>query len=703
MTSATLHLFYVENSYMKYLYTFFLIAGFTFVFPFNAAAANVSILDLPEPILTQYNQQQLEQIGCEVVQSSGENISVPRKKPYYVATQRESLSSGYTFCSKEAYSTIFQANKGRVAGCSIGEYISAGGLSLTGCGLIDAYESWNDLEDGDGAIDSAVGVADHALGVSAKFKATVIYYYSAIITVFANIALFFTKIFTYFISYFLGQGSFITHPFVARGWIVIQGLTNLGFILALLFIAGSTILKMDIAGAISKLLPRLLLAALLINFSLVVGGALIDISRILMAIEVNTMSDKTKLDQIAADILSKSGVYEVVWTKSNNKLFPLAAKEVSAADVESGAQGWNIVINIMIANILVWFVTIGLGVVAIFLFIRHVALLLLLIASPIAYLAAVFPKTSKFTNWWWSEFLKYVFMGPIILFFLILIPTISGGDFTKLFGNSGSFLESALQGVVTILLTIGTVIGATIASKKLGTYGANGVIDFASKQGKRAAYHGSLASLAVGGTRLAGKGAAAAGRGAGNIVKQQSKDFIGAAKPAFMERTKRALGKDNVSTLFPERDDKGKLKPGQDSLGAKLGRKLTNPKEAEEKKKLSNDWTSKFGPGYDFHNTAAVQKDLHNNSAFTPAQLGKTHNIFQLKELKGATGMNGVETVAGYGKAAQIKRIVNNKYFVKTLKDDEKHKIERQIEQNDHLSNKERAEIVDQLFKTLES
>src|SRR3989344_456504 len=63
----------------------------------------------------------------------------------------------------------------------------------------------------------------------------------------------------------------------------------------------------------------------------------------------------------------------------------------------------------------------GLGVIVINLFVRYIALLVLLMISPLAYLFLALPKTAPYAAQWWGMFIKWVLYGPIVLFFLVII------------------------------------------------------------------------------------------------------------------------------------------------------------------------------------------------------------------------------------------------------------------------------------------
>ena len=66
------------------------------------------------------------------------------------------------------------------------------------------------------------------------------------------------------------------------GWPFVRDFANMFFILILVFIGLATILKLGDYGA-KKALPRLIIIAILLNFSLVIVGFIVDISNIISA------------------------------------------------------------------------------------------------------------------------------------------------------------------------------------------------------------------------------------------------------------------------------------------------------------------------------------------------------------------------------------------------------------------------------------
>src|SRR3989344_8116750 len=66
---------------------------------------------------------------------------------------------------------------------------------------------------------------------------------------------------------------------VIIGWQIILGFTNLGFVLAIIVIAFATILRIERYG-MKQILSKLVVAALLVNLSLVIAGAIISVSNV---------------------------------------------------------------------------------------------------------------------------------------------------------------------------------------------------------------------------------------------------------------------------------------------------------------------------------------------------------------------------------------------------------------------------------------
>ncbi|MBI1834159.1 MAG: hypothetical protein HYR90_05040 [Candidatus Andersenbacteria bacterium] len=312
----------------------------------------------------------------------------------------------------------------------------------------------------------------------------------------------------------LTAGAFITNDIVQKGWPFIQGLANLGFILALLAIAALTVLRIDVGGGVKRLLPRLLIAALLINFSLVIGGVIIDSSRVVMAISWQILkgSSGATPDKLGARIIDNSQLMKNVFCPVGS------GANASCVGGSFELQGkiyttWDGVLKVAEATIFIWVITGALLVLAIMLFIRHVALLLLLIVSPLAYLAAAMPAAGKFASQWWENFLRYVIYGPVVMLILTIIAALTESESA---GAGIDVKSSSLRNIMEMSVVTVLIIVAATAGKYVGMYGAGAAVGFVKGLPGRAARNPKktaalAAGIATGGLGLVPSLAAAGG------------------------------------------------------------------------------------------------------------------------------------------------------------------------------------------------
>jgi hypothetical protein len=268
----------------------------------------------------------------------------------------------------------------------------------------------------------------------------------------------------------LGAGSFITNPIVRTGWPFIQGIANLGFIMALLFIAFATTLQLGEAYSPRKALPRLLGAALLINFSLVITGLLIDLSRLVMAALLTIFLQSGSLADLSFELLKSSNLIT-----SNFDL--QTYKTVGYAVFQGSTDSWRTVASTLQATLLIWGLVAGFIILAFGLVARYVMLILLLIVSPLAFLALALPNTKSLAEKWWAAFLKYVLYGPIAVFILILVVAASRGlaSNTNLINRID---DTFLNSILNLLVLSAMLIAGSLAGKKLGYMGAGAAVDF---------------------------------------------------------------------------------------------------------------------------------------------------------------------------------------------------------------------------------
>lgn len=184
---------------------------------------------------------------------------------------------------------------------------------------------------------------------------------------------------------------------VQIGWVVTRDLANMFFIVVLLIIAFGTILGSS-TYHYEKNLPRLLIMAVVINFSKTICGIFIDMGQVVMLTFVNGFKEAAAGNFVNAFQISK---LLALADGQNSYDFGLAVAMMFAFILAAIAV--NVVLVMLVTMIF-----------------RIVMLWVLIILSPIAFLSSAIPKGGDHYAEWWKEFKKYIISGPIIAFFLWL-------------------------------------------------------------------------------------------------------------------------------------------------------------------------------------------------------------------------------------------------------------------------------------------
>lgn len=191
---------------------------------------------------------------------------------------------------------------------------------------------------------------------------------------------------------------FIGSAAVTAGWKIVRDLCNMFFVLVLLIIAFATILKIE-NYSYKKYLPKLILMAILINFSKTICGLLIDFAQVIMLTFVNAFKDVA-----GGNLITNLGITDVLTLAKDN------------ADVGFwaiiGAYGLGLIYILIAFVVMVTMLAM--------LVMRIVMIWIYIVLSPAAYLFSAFPGGQKYASQWWDEFTKNLIVGPVLAFFIWL-------------------------------------------------------------------------------------------------------------------------------------------------------------------------------------------------------------------------------------------------------------------------------------------
>lgn len=258
----------------------------------------------------------------------------------------------------------------------------------------------------------------------------------------------------------------INSDVVTTGYKITLDLANMFFVLIIIVIAFATIFRIKSYGA-ESLLPNLIITAVLINFSKVIAGVVIDFSNVLTSFFLERISSNSSgVSASIANALKAAA------------LFPTNLPSGTG----SSLAGW---LNVLGGIIVTWiFALVTIAVFASFvvlLFSRVFALWMLLIGAPLAWLFRILPKTQKYWNDWWEKLISWSFVAPVFSFFLYLAlktnQTMKDALGNPLTDNTGAGAELSKTNpmleptfLLNYIVLIGLLLYGVKTSKKMADY-----------------------------------------------------------------------------------------------------------------------------------------------------------------------------------------------------------------------------------------
>lgn len=216
------------------------------------------------------------------------------------------------------------------------------------------------------------------------------------------------------------------------GWLILRNLSNIMFILILLIIGLATLFQVEKYNY-KHLLVKVVIAAITLNFSLVIGQSILGIA--------DTVQNQFLPDRIS------------VVRALGHQLMVVPIENIQEYQDSVGGGYANITLPFFLLALALGALLCFLAIV-VFLIMRTVGLWVLLMVSPLAYAANVLPETSKYFEEWWQKFLAYAFMVPIFAFFLNVAALFANshvlGPGTDIFNTGSITSETQPQQVAQI-------------------------------------------------------------------------------------------------------------------------------------------------------------------------------------------------------------------------------------------------------------
>jgi hypothetical protein len=272
------------------------------------------------------------------------------------------------------------------------------------------------------------------------------------------------------------QKAITTNANFVSGWQEVRNLANMFIVIGFVIVGVAFTLRIEGYGT-KKALMNLILIALVINFSGVFCGLFIDASN------------------IAMDTFLKggSGVGTTIYnTIASTGQQCQGANARGCVDWQKMADEYNVTGYIKAAlsfAILFVMLAISMFYLSFILIARQAVLAILFILSPLAFALWIFPFSRKWFNEWWTNFLKWIFIGDIGAFFIYIAAKVLGSlqnptefDYITIMvflfvgfkitaknGGAGTIAAATVLGATKAAagVAIGAVPGATAAGMKM--------------------------------------------------------------------------------------------------------------------------------------------------------------------------------------------------------------------------------------------
>lgn len=443
---------------------------------------------------------------------------------------------------------------------------------------------------------------------------------------------------------------FGTNEGMLVAWGVMRDIANIALLFGFIFMGVLLILNVGGGGhghgggiSAKKAIPRLIIFAVLLNFSLFASQAVIDVANAFSSsfatlagencstnTSTGTSSSADQTNEECANVGISGQILKVAGLTS---IWDSESRDLGAALGNLVDRPYSYAVSLIMLSVFVLVTAIVLLAGSIMLIIRVVVLSLLMVTSPVGFAGMAIPKLQGIASMWWSKLMSQAFFAPIyLLLIFISIKLTEGlmqGEATlanALIANEGNSVAGNMQVVMVFLIVIGFMIGSLIAASRIGAAGAS----FAANTASSIAF-GSLTR----GSNLVGGGAARIGRfGLQNAPGNRN----AAWRQGVTNRVLRPLERANLDArkvpgmagMLGAAGITAGAKPAEHATYGDMAHQVADIRSGEGSKKLTRQYESELADSElekNAHNDAMTKEDMEHLSSLTTKQLEALHGI----------------------------------------------------------------------------
>ncbi len=370
------------------------------------------------------------------------------------------------------------------------------------------------------------------------------------------------EILNYSITWTLNLSDFVAKvPAIGLAWKTIRDFATMTFIFLILYQAISMILGLEGLG--KKFIVNVVIAGLLINFSLFFTNVIIDASNIVTMQFYNGITSTGDISGVFMQQLNMQSMLDKT---------AAASKAVGNQD-----NGGNSLTVLVMGSILMLVAAFTFFAAALLFLVRSATLILLMALSPFAYIGNVLPNTGQgaasLSKKWWPTLLSQCTFAPVFLLLVYIgMKILASPGFTSAIHNANG-KDSLVAIIFNFVIVIMFFLFALIVGKESGTWGA----------GKIVGWGDSLRKWGQGAV-TGGIGRNTFGLAARSIADSQAFKNIAARNPSLGTFATAGLSKVSGASYGGKKGGYDKVRKDKEKAQVELGKKLFDD-GAEEKAK----------------------------------------------------------------------------------------------------------------------
>ncbi len=279
----------------------------------------------------------------------------------------------------------------------------------------------------------------------------------------------------------MGDGTLPGLQSIDLAWRTIRDVINILFVFVLLYISINIILDSWGNSSYNKsLIPKVIIAALLINFSLFFTKVVFDISNVITfefyktaATLHSAPADPTDPNSIQVPL---TGISAAIM--DGLRMSEIVNDEGKTTETAKGVSGTYALFATVLGIITILVATSIFIVMAVMLLARFIVFIALMITSPIAFLGPLFPALKSHADQWQKALISQATFAPIFfIMILVVVLIISDPSFETALqvqtGTGGTTAAGYLGGLLNVIVQYAIVVGLLIIALVVSKQTAN--------------------------------------------------------------------------------------------------------------------------------------------------------------------------------------------------------------------------------------